>query len=260
MLTSIHNPRVRAVRALLERRRNRDAAQRFVVEGVRLVEAALDTGARPDVTFYTADLAETARGAVLLAALQSAGETVEVSEAVLRVMSDTQTPQGIVAVLPFLDWPALPAATLALIVDGVRDPGNLGSLLRSAAAVGVDRVLLAPGTVDLYSPKVVRAGMGAHFHLPTFALGWEAIAEGAAGLAVRAAAADARLTYDAVDWTRPSALIVGGEAEGVSDAGRRLARESVAIPMRPGVESLNAAMAGTVILFEAARQRREMGD
>lgn len=260
MLTSTHNPRVRAVRDLLDKRRAREDSRRFVVEGVRLVEAALDAGARPVEAFYTADLADTGRGAALLTRLRAAGETIEVSDNALRALSDTQTPQGVVAVMPFLDWPvATPGegAPLALVVDGVRDPGNLGSLLRSAAAAGVDRVLLAPGGVDLYNPKAVRAGMGAHFLLPAVSLDWDGLANAVAGLAVRAAVAAAQRAYDRADWTVPSALIVGGEADGVSAAGLRLARETVAIPMRPGVESLNAAMAGTVILFEAARQRRE---
>lgn len=263
MLTSTHNPRVSAVRNLLDHRRAREDSRRFVVEGVRLIEAALDAGAHPVEAFYTAELAATPRGAALLARLRAAGEALEVSDHVLRALSDTQTPQGVVAVVPYLDWPAsLPSqgAPLVLVVDGVRDPGNLGALLRSAAAAGVDRVCLAPGGVDLYNPKVVRAGMGAHFLLPTVSLGWVALAQVVAGLAVRAAAADAALAYDAADWTTPSALIIGGEADGVSGEGLRLARETVAIPMRRGVESLNAAMAGTVILFEAARQRREIGD
>ncbi len=260
MLTSSHNPRVRAVRDLLDRRQAREDSRRFVVEGVRLVEAALDAGARPVATFYAADLAATSRGAALLTRLRAAGEAVEVSDHVLRALSDTQTPQGVVVVVPFLDWSARApggAAPLILVVDGVRDPGNLGSLLRSAAAAGVDRVLLAPGGVDLYNPKVVRAGMGAHFLLPITSLDWDAVAGAMMGLTARAATADAPLAYDRVDWTAPSALLIGGEAEGVSVAGLRLARETVAIPMRAGVESLNAAMAGTVILFEAARQRRE---
>jgi len=263
MLTSTHNPRVSAVRNLLDHRRAREDSRRFVVEGVRLVEAALDAGARPVEAFYTAELAATPRGAALLARLRAAGEAIEVNDHVLRALSDTQTPQGVVAVVPFLDWPSFPSrqgALLVLVVDGVRDPGNLGSLLRGAAAAGVDRVLLAPGGVDLYNPKVVRAGMGAHFALPVASLDWAALAAQVAGLAVRAATTQAPLAYDQADWTAPSALIVGGEADGVSEAGLRLARETVAIPMRPGVESLNAAMAGAVILFEAARQRRAIDD
>lgn len=261
MLTSVHNPRVRAVRALLDRRRTREEERRFVAEGVRLIEAALDAGVRPAAAFYVADLLQSERGRALVARLKGLTETVEVSAGVMDEMSDTETPQGIVAVLPFLSAAELRPADddrppLVLVVDGVRDPGNLGTLLRSAAAVGVSEVLLAPDTVDVYNPKAVRAGMGAHFILAAEALPWERLAARLAGLAVRVAAARAQQPYDAVDWTVGAALIVGGEAEGASAEGRRIAREEVMIPMRGSVESLNAAMAATVILFEAERQRR----
>ena len=264
MLTSTHNPRVRAVRALLDRRRNREDERRFVAEGVRLIEAALDAGVRPDVAFYVADLLENDRGRLLIARLRDVAETIEVSDGVMDTLSDTETPQGVVAVLPFLDPAALPGtdeggAPLVLMVDGVRDPGNLGTLLRSAAAVGVSEVLLAPGTVDLYNPKAVRAGMGAHFVVRAEALDWPGIAARLARLAVRVAVARARQPYDRVDWTGGSALIVGGEAEGVGAEAWRVAREGVSIPMRGQVESLNAAMAATIILFEADRQRRAHG-
>ncbi|MFN8472388.1 MAG: RNA methyltransferase [Anaerolineae bacterium] len=261
MLTSIHNPRVRAVRALLDRRRAREEERRFVAEGVRLIEAALDAGVRPAAAFYAAELVQSERGRALVARLRALTETVEVSAGVMDEMSDTETPQGVVAVLPFLDSASLRRnadgnAPLVLVVDGVRDPGNLGTLLRSAAAVGVSEVLLAPDTVDLYNPKAVRAGMGAHFVVPAEALPWAELTARLAGLVVRVAAAEARQAYDAVDWTVGSALIIGGEAEGASAEARRIAQEHVVIPMRSGVESLNAAMAATVILFEAQRQRR----
>lgn len=283
MLTSVHNPRVRQVRTLLDKRRAREEARRFVVEGVRLVEAALQAGVTPDVAFFTADLADSPRGAALLAQLRAVCETAEVSPPVLRAMSDTETPQGVVAVVPFPTEDAgrrtkdgglpnvsvvgrpssvgtHPPSPLVLVVDGVRDPGNLGTLLRSAAAVGVDAVLLAPGTVDLYNPKTVRAGMGAHFQVAAPSADWDEIGTRLEGLATYFAAADAPQTYFDVDWTTPAALIVGGEAEGVSSAARAWASASVSIPMRPGVESLNAAMAATVILFEAVRQRSVIRD
>ncbi len=261
MLTSTQNPRVRAVRALLDRRRHREDERRFVAEGVRLIEAALDAGIRPDEAFYVADLLQNERGRALVARLRGVTETVEVSPGVMDALSDTETPQGVVAVLPFLSLPRTGAADkgslpLILVVDGVRDPGNLGTLLRSAAAVGVTEVLLAPGTVDLYNPKAVRAGMGAHFVVPTEALDWESIAGRLAGLAVRVAAARTSQPYDRVDWTVGSALIVGGEAEGAGVEAWRVAQEGVTIPMHGDVESLNAAMAATIILFEADRQRR----
>jgi TrmH family RNA methyltransferase len=156
--------------------------------------------------------------------------------------------------VPFVQLQPQPG--LILILDCLRDPGNLGTILRSAEAAGVGQVILAPGTVDPYNPKVVRGGMGAHLRLPVLSLPWPAIAKVVAGRAIWLADAAADLAYDAVDWTVPSALLVGGEASGPGEQARALATGEVGIPMAGGTESLNAAMAATVILFEAARQQR----
>jgi len=137
----------------------------------------------------------------------------------------------------------------------VRNPGNLGAILRTALAAGVEQVLLAPGTVDVSNPKVVRAAMGAHLRLPVAALRWEAIAEAVTGCDVWMAAASGETVYTAVDWTQPVALIVGGEAAGAGERARALAQGHVSIPMTAGVESLNTAVATAAILFEAAQQR-----
>jgi TrmH family RNA methyltransferase len=145
--------------------------------------------------------------------------------------------------------------TFALVLDGLRDPGNLGTILRTADAAGVQAVFLAPGTVDAYNPKVVRAAMGAHFHVPLVAAGWTALAGRLRGLSLWLAEARQGLAYDQVDWRQPSALIIGAEAAGPGDAARRLAPKQVSIPMPGQAESLNAAVAAGIILFEAARQR-----
>jgi TrmH family RNA methyltransferase len=147
---------------------------------------------------------------------------------------------------------------LILIIDRLRDPGNLGTILRSAEAAGAGLVCLAPGTVDPYNPKVVRGAMGAHFRLPLANPDWPAIANRVTGRAVWLADAAGDVTYDAVDWTQPSALVVGGETTGVGREASLLATGRVSIPMATGAESLNAAMAATVLLFEAARQRRNL--
>ena len=178
-----------------------------------------------------------------------------VSEPVMKACSDTVTPQGILAVLPIPDLPLPERPTLTLILDRVRDPGNLGAILRTALAAGVEQVLLASGTVDGSNPKVVRAAMGAHLRLPIAARRWGAIAEAVAGCDVWLATASGETVYTAVDWTRPVALIVGGEASGAGERAQALAQGQVSIPMAAGVESLNTAMATAVILFEAVRQR-----
>jgi len=174
-------------------------------------------------------------------------------------LSDVQTPQGILAVFPFpslarvLDDPA----PLALVIDRLRDPGNLGTLLRSAAAAGVNAVYLSPETVDPWNPKVVRAGMGAHFRVPLVALDVGALDELRQRLPRRVvASAAATQPYDASDWTGAAALVIGGEAEGVGPELKAWGTEEVGIPLDRRIESLNAAVAGSIILFEAARQRR----
>jgi len=169
--------------------------------------------------------------------------------------SDTVAPQGILAVLPIPDLDRPEHPTFTLLLDRVRDPGNLGTILRTALAAGVEQVLLTPGTVDGSNPKVVRAAMGAHLHLPMATLRWEGIAAAVTDCDVWLAAAGGEMDYTAVDWTRPVTLIVGGEATGAGERARSLAQGQVSIPMAAGVESLNTAVATAVILFEIARQR-----
>jgi TrmH family RNA methyltransferase len=130
-------------------------------------------------------------------------------------------------------------------------------LIRAAAGAGVSATYVTPGTVDPYHPKVVRAAMGAHFRLPILPLDAAALAGIVARIPTRVVAdAAARRTYDDVDWTGPSALVVGAEAEGAGTATRQVATDVVRIPLAREVESLNAAVAGAIILFEMARQRR----
>jgi TrmH family RNA methyltransferase len=254
MITSTQNERVKFVRSLA-RRRNRQREGRFVVEGTRLVDEMVRAGIRPALVFYTEAWAEAPAGQRLLPFLRPEELGVwQVTEAVLTACADTQTPQGVLAVVPFVHLEPRPG--LRLVLDQIRDPGNLGTILRSAEAAGVGQVLLTPGTVDLYNPKVVRGAMGAHFRLPVDRLDWAGIAERVAGRAVWLADVDAEVAHDAVDWTEPSALIVGGEATGAGLEAADLASGQVSIPMVGGAESLNAAMAATVILFEAARQQR----
>jgi TrmH family RNA methyltransferase len=256
VITSPANPRVQYVRALA-RRRARQRERRFAVEGIRLVEEVLRAGMMPALTFFTEGLDTAARGQTILAELQARGVSLlPVSDAVMRAMSDTQTPQGILAVVPFPQLMPPSNPSLLLIVDGMRDPGNLGTLLRTAEAAGVEEALLAPGTVDLYNPKVVRGAMGAHFRLPIRARDWARIADAVSTMQVLLADVRGEQAYDRVDWRVPSALIVGGEAEGASGRASELATIRVSIPMHGGTESLNAAVAAAIILFEVARQRR----
>jgi len=254
VITSPHNERVKAIRALV-RRRVREREGRFAVEGTRLVEEMVRAGVRPALVFYTQDWLSSPAAQPLSPPLEQAeGGAWLVTQAVMAACSDTETPQGVLAVVPFVHLPPRPG--LILILDRLRDPGNLGTILRSAEAAGVGQVILTPDTVDLHNPKVVRGAMGAHFRLPVARLGWAAIREHASGRVVWLADAHGEVAYDAIDWTVPSALIIGGEATGAGEAARSFATGRVCIPMAGEAESLNAAMAAAVILFEAARQQR----
>lgn len=260
MITSLRNDKVRLVRALQSRRRMRQREDRLAIEGVRLCEEAARAGVVPHFVLHTPSVAEGERPATLLSAWEEAGVlSYEVSEEVMAACSDVETPQGLLAVVPVPHLARPTHPTLTLVLDQLRGPGNLGTILRTALAAGVEQVLLAPGTVDPTNPKVVRAAAGAHFRLPLAALSWPSIAEQMAGCRVYLATAQGGRSHSEVDWREPVALIVGGEAHGASRNAQALAAEAVSIPMAAGVESLNAAVATAVLLFEAARQRR-LGD
>jgi TrmH family RNA methyltransferase len=259
MITSLANEKVKYA-CSLKRRRVRYREGRFCVEGVRLVEDAWRAGIVPAFVFYEPSLRTMAGADAMLSEMEAASvPCYATAKHVLQALSDTVTPQGIVAVLPFPDMKVLPHSDLLLILDGVRDPGNLGALLRVAAGAGVDQVWFAPGTGDPFNPKAVRAAMGAHFRVPLAWGNWEQIRSAVANSQVWLADVKGERRYDEVDWCQPSVLIVGGEAHGAGEQAIRLAAGSVQIPLARGVESLNLAVAAGVILFEAVRQRRQSG-
>ncbi len=256
MITSASNPKIKQVRALQARRSERKNEQAFVIEGLRLAEEAVRAEVPARLVLHTDHL--DARGRAAVNQLARLGATVEtVSPEVMAAVSDTQSPPGLLAVLA-LPSAALPKPlTLALVLDRLADPGNLGTVLRTASAAGVQAVFLAPGTVDAYNPTVVRAAAGAHFHLPVIEAGWGDIASALVRLTLWRAEAHTGTAYHQVDWRQPTGLVIGSEAAGPGDAAQRLAPEAVRIPMPGKAESLNAAIATAVLLFEVARQRKQ---
>ncbi|HWQ84207.1 MAG TPA: RNA methyltransferase [Anaerolineales bacterium] len=256
MITSNQNPKIKWVRQLQNQARARKEETVFVVEGVRLAEEALNAGWKAELVLHSVNLS--ARGqAVVSGFAERGGPVEEVMEGVLEAASDTQTPQGILVVVHQSTYPLPQNLNFALIADEIRDPGNLGAILRSAAAAGVQAVFLNPGCADPFSPKVVRSAMGAHFRLHLAALDWPAIQNQvtAARLHVALAAAGTGMVYTACDFHRPSAIIIGGEATGAGAQAHNLAETLVHIPMAGSTESLNAAAAAAILLFEVVRQR-----
>jgi TrmH family RNA methyltransferase len=256
-IRSATNQTLKYVRSL-GRRSMRRRERAFVVEGVRGVGDALASGAVPSLLLVR----EGENPSALLERLDPRRTVVRfVTAELFDDLSETVHPQGVLAVFPL---PSLPiparAAPLFVVVDGLRDPGNLGTLIRSAAAAGATAIFMAAETVDPFNPKVVRAAMGAHFRLPIRDLDDAAAALIRGTTALRAVArVGSHPPPDALDWRQPATLIVAAETGHESEAAAALATVGVAIPMAAGVESLNAAVAGAVILFEAARQRRRGG-
>lgn len=261
MITSVRNPKIQWVRKLQAQSRFRQGESAFVVEGIRLVEEAINSDWETVQVFYTQDLDE--RGQKLLQDFHAKHVPIEeVTPEVMQSASDTQTPQGILAVVSLRETPVFPTdIDFLLIVDGVRDPGNLGTILRTAAAANVGAVLLPPGTADAYNPKVVRAGMGAHFVLSMYNLSWEEIktllSGSGFGRAFNIYLADAAegVTYFSADLISPLVLIIGGEAQGAGSQAVSLAHMHLHIPMPGSTESLNSAVAAAILMFEVVRQR-----
>jgi RNA methyltransferase, TrmH family len=256
IISSNQNPKIRLVRSLMGRRKEREEAQAFVIEGVRLLEEAYQAGWQPKFILYSDVLSQ--RGQETLDAY--AAQDCDIEQTVphlLESIAGTETTQGVLAVFS-LPTPVLPEQLDFLVVaDGLRDPGNLGTLLRTATAAGVQVFLTTPGTADPFAPKVVRAGMGAHFRVPIISMDWRDIGElvEKRRLALYLADAEGGLPPWRLDLRKPAGLIAGSEAEGASSEARRRSAGIVSIPMPGRSESLNAAMAAGIILFEFVRQR-----
>ena len=255
MITSSQNSKIKLVRALMGRAKERREANAFVVEGVRLVEEAVSGNWGFRFVLYDKSISE--RGKLLVESLKSKGNDVElVSENLMKALSETEAPQGILAALQVSELPISQSLNFVLIPDQIRDPGNLGTLLRTAAGTGVQAVLLSPETTDAFAPKVLRAGMGAHFRLPIQSIAWYQIEQicKSANLQIYLADMNGKSCWE-TDLRQPLALIIGGEAEGASEEARGLATQKISIPMVGNVESLNAGIAGSVLMFEVVRQR-----
>ncbi len=278
LLSSPENDKVRFLHNL-QGKKDRHVSRHFLAEGVRLIDEALRATKPPLYTLYDPEaLNKTEAGQHLLMRLAELYEEKKgvfpATERIMEIVCDTQTPQGVAAAVPFVEWKAeqLNAAKLHIILDELQDPGNLGTILRSAGGAGDTAVWLTEGSVDFYSPKVVRAGMGAHFRVPAaYDQPWPALVERlkAAGVEqVFLADSEAEVStsrkgrqrlievdYFDIDWSKPTAVIIGNEAHGASQEARGAATHLLNIPMPGGAESLNASVAASLVIFESLRHR-----
>lgn len=257
-ITSVQNPRVRQWAGLLSKK-GRDEAGKFIAEGIHLVKEALKAGMDVECVAYDCDRPLPDELAEVRA--NSACEWIPVSESVIAKCSSTQTPQHVFAVVnkrrcdESLLWRTEPP--LVVLLDGVQDPGNVGTIIRSSEASGATAVILGRGTADPYNPKTVRAAMGSLFRIPIFEgdLLWYLTEARSRGIHVVSTAMNAERHCFEYDWTKATWFVVGNEGAGVSEEVSGGVDERISIPMLGQTESLNVAMATTVLLFEAMRQR-----
>lgn len=257
-IESPQNPRVKAW-AKLSERKWRDAEGRYLVEGVKLVREALLSECRVEAVVATERWS--ADGSLRSLAASAGAEWVEVSERVMEKLAVTETPQGVAAVVRKRD--VGPETLLAdpvsvvVVADRLQDPGNLGAIVRSVDAAGATGVLIGPDTVDPYHPKAVRAATGSLFRVPVVGADpavWLPKAR-ASGIRIVVLSPRAQMSIYEAEIAEKVWLIVGSEGRGVSERTAAFADLSVRIPMAGAAESLNAAMAATVVLFESMRRR-----
>lgn len=235
-----------------------------MLEGGKLIAEAQRFGAQIDTVFVEPEAARPADIALAESCRAGGARVIEVREGVLSRVLDTVTPQPIAATVARVDRPIseIAAPQLAVVLAGVSDPGNAGTILRSAAAAGADLAVITRQSVDPYNPKTVRATAGAIFQLPVVV---DAVLEEALGhlkgLAVKrwGTAAEGGWDYTQADLSTPCAILLGNEAHGIPDVVPGGLDGILTIPMAGPVESLNVAVAGSLLFFEAARQRRQRG-
>lgn len=261
MISSTSNDRIRRILQLQKKAKVRRKEGVFVAEGLRMVAETPDS-LLEEVYVSERFLAE--HGSDETYGKLQSRMPIEVSDAVMTHMSDTVTPQGILALVrkPSYRWPDLLDAdrTQLLILDHVQDPGNLGTMFRTAEGAGVTGIIMSEDTVDLFSPKVIRSTMGSLYRVPWL------VAEDLVsclrrlkeeGVCLYAAHLRADCDYDRANYRGACGFLIGNEGKGLGEASAALADVRIRIPMGGQLESLNAAMAAGILMYEAARQRRE---
>ena len=240
----------------LRRRKARERQSLFVAEGVRSVEELLRSPLLVRGVLTAPQLADAPRGRALLDQLSSSSiEHEPLKEAEFRSAAETESPQGVLAIAEIPDRSFVSLSGVSpfrlLVLDALQDPGNVGTVLRTAAALGVDATVALPGTVDLWNAKVVRAAMGAHFHSVAFHTTADALFSFLETESVPLWAAEAG--GQSVESVRPPtrlAVVVGNEGSGLSSSVRERAQTAISIPIAQSVESLNVAVATAILLYQ----------
>lgn len=255
-IASRDNPHFKALKKLAQSGRERRKSGRALLDGLHLIEAYIAHVGQPEELIVSESGAKQREIAAHLARSARTGAQILLSDALFGDLATVETPSGIMALVAQpRPMHALNQETDAVLLDGVQDPGNLGSILRSAAAAGFRQILLSADCAHAWSPKTLRAAMGAHFQLDIHeSCNLPAFLGGYRGQGV-VTALDASTSLYAADLTRPSAWVFGNEGQGVRPELALATRLQLRIPMPGGTESLNVAAAAAVCLFETMRQR-----
>lgn len=259
MITSTSNNKVKRLVALRDKSKVRREEKAFIVEGAKMFGEAPKEWVRE---VYVSEGFLNKCDSILKAKLE-AGRYEVLSDDVFKKVSDTQTPQGILAVLSMPHYELSDYVKtdnqLFIILEDIQDPGNLGTIIRSGEGAGVSGVILTKNTSDIFNPKVIRSTMGSIYRVPFFITddiykSINMLKEN--NIAVYAAHLDNSIEYDKKDYTKPTAFLIGNESMGLKRETADLATAYIKIPMLGRVESLNAALATTILMYEAGRQRR----
>ena len=261
MITSTSNARVKRLVNLKKKKKARDEERVFLVEGIRMFRE-VPTDQLEEV--YVSESFYKKEKDTVEAVLQGTGiRPEELSDTVYAYASDTKTPQGVLCVVRQMEYPLEKVIAgqcpMIMVLEHLQDPGNLGTILRTAEGAGVTGIVMDRECVDIYNPKTIRSTMGSIYRMPFCYVEDLKAAIGSlkeAGIGVYAAHLDGRHDYDEEDYGRPCAFLIGNEGNGLSRETAELADIYIKIPMEGQVESLNAAIAASVLMFEAGRQRR----
>lgn len=261
-ITSLQNPRIKTAVKLRERR-DRDFSDKFLIEGYREILRAADAKRKMDVLFICPELFLGTNEEALIKKIQGLGATVySCTETVFKKISYRDRPDGLLVIAPQLHLSLsdlkLPKNPLLIVAEAIEKPGNLGTILRSADAVGCNGVIVCDRCTDIHNPNVVRASVGTLFTLPVIEATSEETLQWlkSQGISVLAATPSAEKEFTEIDMKVPLAIAVGTEQLGLTDLWMNQSNVQVRIPMRGVADSLNVATATTLLLYEALRQRR----
>ena len=260
-ITSMKNPMIKEIKSLY-RKKERIKSRTFIIEGIKIIEEAIENSYPIKEIVYTDKLLTSKDGPEFFETIKNIKDLIYVSENVFKEISDTENPQGVLAIARFsfsdLDKLKEKESPSLIFLDRLQDPGNMGTIIRSADAFNIDGIIITDGSVDPYNPKVVRATMGSIFRLPIYYIedslrGLNILKDH--GIKVYSTSLEESLPIYEVDYNNGFILVIGNESTGVSDEIYSLSDKLIRIPMPGKAESLNAGVAASIVMYEAMKQR-----